>query len=1505
MRLALSTRSLRHLRTSRTSLALRACALLCLCVAAFSSLRGQQAETIRTARTRRFLGARTSSDGSTAKALELARRQHLALAARPRTTSLSAAWTAVGPAQVATALYGSVTGRVTALVLDPADPTGNTLYVGTTGGGIWKSTNAAGPVASVSFTPLTDTLPLFNPGTASSSIPSLSIGALALANGVLLAGTGDPNDNTDSYYGAGILRSADSGLTWTLIQQTTDGAANRRNFFGLGFAAIAFSSANPSVAVAAVTHAAEGDLVNAPDASAAQPGLYTTSDAGVTWHTATVMDGSQTEQGAGFPGGNSATSVVWNPVRQRFYAAIQFHGYFESADGANWTRLTHQPGPGLTAAACPPATANYATSACPIFRGALAVQPVTGDIFALTVDSSNRAAGFYQDVCAASGTSCASNTVLFANALNATPLETSASSPVISQGDYNLALAAAPSGSDTILYAGTIDLYRCSLAAGCTLRNTTNAQNGCLNRAKVAPSQHAIATVATAASPLLYLGNDGGIYRSTDGVNQQGSACSLDDATHFQNLNGGLGSLAEVVSFAQDPTLPGALLAGLGALGTAGTGNSSAPWPQLTTGEGGTVAIDPAKPANWYLSTGAGVNIALCTKGSACTSADFTSTLGAAQLSTDIAAIHAPWLPDPQASTNLIVGTCRTWRGPAAAPTLWSTSNAISAPFATPKTTSCGTSAPVVRSLSAGGPSSASGSTQNAGSQSLYAGLAGTFDGGGTLGGHLFVTTSANLANNTTAWTDAAKSPVSNDVADAGIFNPGGFDISSIAADPHDPTGKTVYATVMGFAANGIGAPHVYRSLDAGAHWLNISSNLPNAPANSVVVDPNDANTLYVALDTGVYVTQQVATCATANCWSVYGTSLPNAPVMQLLAAAAMPTGDGRLGELRAATYGRGIWQIPLVTAILPVAPAIAINPSTVTYSAQQVGTASAPVTITVTNTGNASLSVSSVTTTGDFNQSNTCTSAAIPQGGTCTVQVSFLPTAIGTRSGVLTVYGNVAGGQATAQLSGIGTPPAAIVLTPASLNFPSTTVGATSAAQNITIANTGGTLAHLQTPAVAGDFRLSANTCGTSLAPQVSCTVSIVFAPTASGSRIGTLTLVDDAGTQVASLVGVGTSPATDSLSPMALSFSAQQLSTTSAPQQITLTNAGDVPLTLISAQITSGDFSVISACGNSLNPHSSCALSAVFTPKSIGTQSGTLAVADQFRTQTIQLSGIGVAPPGVSLSPANGISFPATGVSLNSATQTVTLTNNGGLPLSLSAITVTGDFVIAPGSNTCGTTVAPAAVCTVQIGFAPTASGARIGTLSFIDNAANSPQVLQLTGTGVDFTLASNGPSSLTITSGQTATYPLLLTAAPGISGSVPLTCSGVPAHSTCTVNPTNGTLGGTQTISVTVATGLTSAALELPATPWSHRAAWFALLIPMALIRRRRGSMLLAAMLLTFALTSITGCAAARTLPGNGSGGGGGTLVATPPGTYTLLVAGSSAGLVRSVNLTLIVQ
>ena len=124
------------------------------------------AESIRKSRAARFLQGRQVNGVSAAGALYLARAQSRLRQALPHYTSLGAAWQPVGPRQVTTAAFGNVTGRVSALALDDTDPTGNTLYVGTTGGGIWKSTNAAGPAASVIFTPLTDDLPVFSPGTA-------------------------------------------------------------------------------------------------------------------------------------------------------------------------------------------------------------------------------------------------------------------------------------------------------------------------------------------------------------------------------------------------------------------------------------------------------------------------------------------------------------------------------------------------------------------------------------------------------------------------------------------------------------------------------------------------------------------------------------------------------------------------------------------------------------------------------------------------------------------------------------------------------------------------------------------------------------------------------------------------------------------------------------------------------------------------------------------------------------------------------------------------------------------------------------------------------------------------------------------------------------------------------------------------------------------------------------------------------------------------------------------
>jgi len=1478
-------------------------------------------ETTAAARAKAFLAGRQQAGGSVdVRDLLAARVQHLAMVPldAPLTPSgVSTVWQAVGPAQIASSAFGDITGRITGIAIDPSDATGNTVYIATTGGGVWKSVNAAGAVASVSFTPLTDTLSVFN---GTSAIASLSIGAITVQPGgtrVVLAGTGDPNDALDSYYGSGILRSADAGQTWSLIQNSLDGVAGNHSFTGEGFAGFAWSTTSPSLVVAAVSQAAEGTLTNAETADASVRGLYYSTDAGVTWQMATISDGSQVVQSAQSDftsyNGNAATAVVWNPVRQRFYAAVRYHGYYQSSDGVNWTRLANQPGTKLTTTNCPVLANSIGNAAtCPIFRGALAVNTVTGDTFALTVDANDLDQGLWQDACALNGSSCTSSTVNFSKQLTATPLETSMTNTAIPQGVYNLALAAVPSGSDTLLFAGTEDIYRCSLAAGCALRNTTNSGNGCATPAMVAPAQHAIAALALptgATQPLLYFGNDGGLWRSTDGVNQSGSTCSATDASHFQNLNSGIGSLAEIVHFAQSPTDGNTLIASAGVLGTAATAAAAtqSAWPQLSSAEGGYSAIDASNPLNWYISTGAGVNVSLCTKGGSCAAADFaTQAVGAAQTASDAAAIDAPFLLDPGLQSNLIAGSCRVWRGPGSGGTLWSTSNLISAMLDGVAELSCTTSNGVVRSLAAGGAVNGGTSAQHAGSEVIYAGMAGANDGGdgvslsSTKGGHLFATTVGNTATSATAWTDLWSSPVTNDPANnhsAGNaqFNPGLFDISSITVDMHDATGATVYATVMGFSGNGVSEPHVYRSIDGGAHWANISSNLPNAPANSVLVDPNSANTVYVALDTGVYATSAVSTCAmaTVNCWTVFGAALPNAPVTQLAAVTGSAAGSVT-GLLRAGTYGRGIWQIPLLTAtaVTVAAPAISLSPTSLTFAAQQAQTPSAAQSVIITNTGNAALTILQITTTGDFTESDNCTSASIAANASCTAQVIFLPSTTGARTGVLTIFANVNGGQATVTLSGTGLAPAAITLSPSTLTFPSTLIGQTSTAMNITVTNTGGVSSTLQTPVLTGDFTVSNNTCGTTLAANSACAIAITFTPTASGTRNGSFAITDSAGTQTASLSGTGAAAATDTLTPPTLAFAAQTVGTTSASQLVTMTNTGDVALTLITATITSGDFTAVNSCGSSLAAHSSCSISVAYVPRSTGADSGVLSIADVNRTQTVSLSGSGLAPAGVSLTPL-GLSFGNTGVGHVSAQQIVTLTNNGGSTLSISSATTSGDYVLA--ANTCANTLPAGGSCTLAISFAPSATGLRTGLLTVVDNAATSPQTIPLSGIGVDFSFATSGSTTQTASAdGATVGYAVLLTPASSITGTAAVTCTGTPANTTCIVNPVAVDLSAatTQLITVTVTTAAVHSAIPDPVSPL-----WLALLLPLALLRRRRVA---SAVILLCCL--LSGCGSPNRQIPLGSAN-----TPTPAGSYTLTVtAVDSVSLAQhSVGLTLIVQ
>jgi hypothetical protein len=527
----------------------------------------------------------------------------------------------------------------------------------------------------------------------------------------------------------------------------------------------------------------------------------------------------------------------------------------------------------------------------------------------------------------------------------------------------------------------------------------------------------------------------------------------------------------------------------------------------------------------------------------------------------------------------------------------------------------------------------------------------------------------------------------------------------------------------------------------------------------------------------------------------------------------------------------------------------------------------------------------------------------------------------------MLTVGNGGTGGAVSATLTGTGLSAAAVTLTPTALNFANTNVVATSAVQNIVVANTGSVSATLGTAQITGDFNITFNNCGTSLNAQSSCTVSIVFVPTASGTRTGTFQISSGSSTLTASLVGFGLSPPTDTLNLLSLTFAAQQVGTVNAAPTITVTNTGNSSLIGVTAQITSGDFTLVSGCGASLAGNSSCGVNVMYAPKNIGMETGTLTIADALRTQTVALNGTGLAAAGVSLSPLGGINYGVVGVGQSSAAQTVILSNNGGTPLNISNFTIigAGDFVIPAGSNNCPVSLSTGSICSLQIVFAPLNAGMRTSQLTVSDNAGNSPQTLALSGMGLDFAFGTIGSTSQTVTSGQPASYSLTLTpAVAGLSNALSFACAGVPslpAYTTCTVStsPTTATLAGNAAVTVYVATGVNTSTLTgavvLPSRTGKTTlvfaflpAAWMVFLFRRCKGRAKWHGALLQIMLwipLALVIFGAQGCSSGRLIPTSTTGGTGGSVYTTPSGTYALNLSDTSGGVTHTQALTLIVH
>jgi hypothetical protein len=212
-------------------------------------------------------------------------------------------------------------------------------------------------------------------------------------------------------------------------------------------------------------------------------------------------------------------------------------------------------------------------------------------------------------------------------------------------------------------------------------------------------------------------------------------------------------------------------------------------------------------------------------------------------------------------------------------------------------------------------------------------------------------------------------------------------------------------------------------------------------------------------------------------------------------------------------------------TGVVKQMVSVSLTPAKITFPTQIVNTTSAAQTATLKNTGNVDVTISSISASAPFGQTNNCPSS-LPVGQSCKIQVTFRPTKNGQAGGTLSVTDNAPNSPQTVALSGTGTK---ITLSPIGINFGSQKVGTSSNPVPVTLSNAG--IATLNISKIdiggtnAGDFS-ETNNCGATLPVGSYCTIQVTFSPKQTGQRAASLQVYDDVNPnpQQVSLAGTGT---------------------------------------------------------------------------------------------------------------------------------------------------------------------------------------------------------------------------------------------------------------------------------------------------------------------------------------------------------------------------------------------
>ncbi|MEP7333245.1 MAG: hypothetical protein ABI692_14275 [Terracoccus sp.] len=783
-------------------------------------------------------------------------------------------WTSVGPAPIVQVArtsntFAAMSGRVGALAVR----NDGTIILGGAQGGIWTYDDASG-----TWTPRTK------------DTDTQAVGALAIApsnDRIVYMGTGEGSLSGDSYYGDGIYRSADGGVTWKHVSDT---------FTGQATSALAVDPKNPQHVYAATLRGRGGNhRTTAPTAAAY--GIYESTDGGARWR---LRKGTTNEL-------HGATDLVMDPQNPRnLWASFWGDAIYKSTNaGVTWTKALGdlpagnflEGGTRFALGVSHPAGAAHAT----LYTGF--------DYFDLS-DKYHPAQVFKSTDGATTWT-------------NATGGPTSGPDSVVgycgTQCFYDNAISPDPRNPNIVYALGSYG-YGNSPQSGGIYRSVDGGAHWLSLGYDLHPDFHSIAFQPTNTRHVV-IGNDGGVWQSSArGGRTRGEPLSSAD---WENLNGSVDpqtgalihstglAITQFSSIATVPKVPGQYWGGTQDNGTLRKSSVNSRWFDQASGDGGQVIIDQttanpnssAYPA-WVFGTYYGISPYRYDPSKVNTFFGNETIDGGIDL-TDRAEFYIPWVQNRAKPNQMFLGTYRLYR----------TDNA--------ETPSSGdvTWKPISGDLTTG----CTGTASN-GARGCLISSVGVADGGdgvwvGTDDAVVSVSPDAVTSDSPT-WTRVGRSVLPNRPVD------------QIAVDRSN--WRVAYLAYGGFSVATPHRPgHVFATTDGGRTFRDASGNLPDAPVNSIVIDPSDSKTIYVGTDVGTFVSTNGG-----RGYKRLGAGMPKVATFQL-------DYDATNGVLIAGTHGRSAYTLQNRGAT----PALIVSKSD---SGRPVGPGTdIDYTITVRNIGN------------------------------------------------------------------------------------------------------------------------------------------------------------------------------------------------------------------------------------------------------------------------------------------------------------------------------------------------------------------------------------------------------------------------------------------------------------------------------------------------------------------------------------------------------------------------